>query len=149
MIVSRVEGPRQILVGREATYRVVLENSSDADASGLTAEMRIPEWAEVVDVNSTSGTVERAEIDGSGALRWELQQLNGRSAQSLSVRLIPRSGKPLNLSVEWSQAANTSQAMVEVQEPKLEMKISGPQEVLFNKAQRFQLSLTKSRHGSG
>jgi uncharacterized repeat protein (TIGR01451 family) len=141
VIVSRVEGPRQILVGREATYRVILENSSDADARNLTAEVRIPEWAEVVDVNSTSGTVERATSEGTGSLRWQMQSLAGRSNQSLSVRLIPRSGKPLHLSVEWSQAPIASQAMVEVQEPKLEMKISGPQEVLYNKAQRFQLSL--------
>ena len=148
VIVSRVEGPRQIMVGREATYRVVLENSSEADARGLSAEVRIPDWAEVVDVNSTSGTVERSDIDGTGALRWQLQQLAGRSAQSLSVRLIPRSGKPLNLSVAWTQAAIASQTMVEVQEPKLEMKISGPQEVLFNKAQRFQLSLRNPGTGS-
>jgi uncharacterized repeat protein (TIGR01451 family) len=141
VIISRVEGPRQILVGREATYRVILENSSEADARNLTAEVRIPEWAEVVDVNSTSGTVERASSEGTGSLRWQMQSLAGRSNQSLSVRLIPRSGQPLHLSVEWTQAPIASQAMVEVQEPKLEMKISGPQEVLYNKAQRFQLSL--------
>ena len=141
VITSRVEGPRQILVGREATYRVTLENSSEAPAHSLSAEVRIPDWAEVVDVMTTSGVVERAEAEGSGTLRWQLQELGGRSAQSLSVRLIPRSGKPLQLSVEWAQAPIASQAMVEVQEPKLEMKISGPQEVLYNKAQRFQLSL--------
>jgi uncharacterized repeat protein (TIGR01451 family) len=147
VIVSRVEGPRQILVGREATYRVTLENTSDNDGRGLTVQVRVPEWAEVVDVISSSGTVERAEFDGPGVLRWQLQDLAGRSAQSLAVRLVPRSGKPLNLSVEWTQAPVASEAMVEVQEPKLEMKISGPQEVLFNKAQRFQLSL--SNPGTG
>jgi uncharacterized repeat protein (TIGR01451 family) len=147
VIVSRVEGPRQILVGREATYRVTLENTSDTDAHGLTAQVRVPDWAEVVDVISSSGTVERAEFDGPGLLRWQLQDLAGRTAQSLAVRLVPRSGKPLNLSVEWTQASVVSEAMVEVQEPKLEMKISGPQEVLFNKAQRFQLSL--SNPGTG
>jgi uncharacterized repeat protein (TIGR01451 family) len=147
VIVSRVEGPRQILVGREATYRVILENTSDADARDLTAQVRVPEWAEVVDVISSSGTVERADVNGPGVLSWKLQDLTGRSAQSLAVRLIPRSGKPLNLSVEWTQAPVASEAMVEVQEPKLEMKISGPQEVLFNKAQRFQLSL--SNPGTG
>ena len=147
LIASRVEGPRQILVGREATYRVTLENSGDADAHGLTAEVRVPEWAEVVDVISSSGVVERAEFDGPGVLRWRLQERAGRTAQSLDVRLIPRSGKPLQLAVEWTQAPIASETMVEVQEPKLEMKISGPQEVMFNKAQRFQLSL--SNPGTG
>ncbi len=141
VILSRIEGPRQILVGREATYRVILENTSEANARSLSAEVRIPEWAEVVDVISTSGMVERTTAESTGSLRWQLDELAGRTAQSLSMRLIPRTGKPLNLSVEWTQAPIASQAFVEVQEPKLEMRISGPQEVLFNKAQRFQLSL--------
>lgn len=141
VIASRIEGPRQILVGREATYRVILENTSETSARSVSAEVRIPEWAEVVDVISTSGIVERNSSESTGVLHWQLDELTGRSAQSLSLRLVPRSGKPLNLSVEWTQAPVTSQALVEVQEPKLEMKISGPQEVLFNKAQRFQLSL--------
>lgn len=140
VIQSRVEGPRQILVGREATYRVTLENTSDSDAHALTAEVSIPDWAEVVDVITSSGVIEREEISGP-TLRWQLQDLAARSTQSLAVRLIPRSGKPLQLSVKWSQAPVASEAVVEVQEPKLEMKISGPQEVLFNKPQRFQLSL--------
>ncbi len=148
MISSRVEGPRQILVGREATYRVTLENSSDAAALDLSAEIQIPEWAEIVEVTSTSGVVQQASAQGSGTLKWQLQDLPGRSAQSLLVKLVPRSGKPLNISVQWTLAPIASQTIVEVQEPKLEMTLGGPEVVLYNKAQRYQLSLRNPGTGN-
>ncbi|QEG36663.1 CARDB domain-containing protein [Bythopirellula goksoeyrii] len=142
MIGSRVEGPRQILVGREATYRVILENASDTAAKDLSAEVGIPEWAEVVEVTSTSGVVQQqSSTQGSETLKWQLQDLAGRSKQSLLVKLIPRSGKPLNISVQWTVAPIATQTIVEVQEPKLEMTLGGPEEVYYNKAQRYQLSL--------
>ena len=141
LIGSRVEGPRQILVGQEATYRVTLENSSDTAARDLTAEVRIPDWAEVVEVTSTSGVVQQSNPQDVGVLKWELQDLAGRSAQSLLVKLIPRSGKPLNISVQWTIAPISTQTIVEVQEPKLEMTLGGPEEVLYNKAQRYHLTL--------
>ena len=129
------------MVGHEATYRVTLENSSDTAARDLTAEVRIPEWAEVVDATSTSGIVQQTSGDGAGKLKWQLQELAGRATQSLVLKLIPRSGQPLNLSVEWRLAPMANETIVEVQEPKLEMELGGPEEVLFNKAQRYRLIL--------
>ncbi|TWU24593.1 DUF11 domain-containing protein [Bythopirellula polymerisocia] len=148
LIGSRVEGPRQILIGREATYRVTLENSSDTTASELSAEVQIPEWAEVVEATSTSGVVQQADPQAAGILKWQLQNLAGRSSQSLSLKLIPRSGKPLNISVQWTLAPIASQTIVEVQEPKLEMTLGGPEEVLYNKAQRYRLSLRNPGTGN-
>ena len=142
VIVSHVEGPRSILVGQEATYQVTLENTSNTQASNLSAEISVPEWAELVDAMSTSGVVERKDQGAdAGVLEWKLSQLDARSSQALRLRLIPRSGRPLQLGVRWSQAPAQSQAVVEVQEPKLELAISGPQEVRFGKPQRYRLTL--------
>lgn len=142
VIVSHVEGPRSILVGREATYQVTLENTSSTSASNLSAAISVPEWAELVDAMSTSGVVERRDQGSkAGTLEWKLSELKPRSSQALRLRLIPRSGRPLQIGVRWSQAPSQSQAVVEVQEPKLEIAISGPQEVRFGKSQRYRLTL--------
>ncbi len=148
VIVSHVEGPRSILVGHEATYQVTLENTSSTPAANLAAEISVPEWAEMVDAMSTSGVVERSS-DGAnaGALEWKLSELPPRSSQALRLRLIPRSGRPLQLGVRWSMQPMEAQAIVEVQEPKLEVAISGPQEVHFGKPQRYRLTL--SNPGTG
>jgi len=142
VIVSHVEGPRSILVGREATYQVTLENTSNAQASDVSAQISVPEWAELVDVMSTSGEVIRRDQGANaGVIEWSLSELAPRSSQALRLRLIPRSGRPLQLGVRWSQAPMQSQATVEVREPKLEIAISGPQEVRFGKSQRYRLTL--------
>lgn len=149
VIVSHVEGPRSILVGREATYQVTLENTSTTAATNVAAAISVPEWAELVDAMSTSGVVERNSTGANaGALEWKLSELAGRSSHALRLRLIPRSGRPLQLGVRWSQAPVQSQAVVEVQEPKLELAISGPQEVRFGKPQRYRLTLRNPGTGT-
>lgn len=149
VIVSHVEGPHSILVGREATYQVTLENTSTTAATNVAAAISVPEWAELVDAMSTSGVVERNSTGANaGALEWKLSELAGRSSHALRLRLIPRSGRPLQLGVRWSQAPVQSQAVVEVQEPKLELAISGPQEVRFGKPQRYRLTLRNPGTGT-
>ena len=142
VIVSHVEGPRSILVGHEATYQVSLENTSNTPATKLSAQITVPEWAELVDAMSTSGVVERnSQGADAGALEWKISELAPRSSQALRLRLIPRSGRPLQLGVRWTQAPVQAQATVEVREPKLDIAISGPQEVRYGQPQRYRLTL--------
>ncbi len=147
-IVSHVEGPRRIMVGREAAYRITLENTSSTAAKSLAAAIHVPKWAEVVDATSTSGVVERASQEAeTGQLEWKLSELAAQSSETIRIRLIPRSGQPLQIGIEWSQAPMASETTVEVQEPKLHIEISGPKEVLFGMPQRYRLTL--SNPGTG
>ncbi|MCA9232538.1 MAG: hypothetical protein KDA57_17950 [Planctomycetales bacterium] len=142
VIVSHVEGPRTIMVGQEASYQVTLENTSDIDAKSISAAVRVPEWAELLDVMSNNGAVLRGGGESADdVLEWQIQELAAKSSATLRMRLIPRSGRPLQLGVEWSQAPTTTETTVEVQEPKLEVALSGPQEVLFGQSQRYRLIL--------
>lgn len=147
VIVSHVEGPRSILVGREATYRVTLENTSNTPAQNLSAVVHVPEWAELVDVTSTSGVVQQGDASDAG-LEWRLPELAARSSQTLRLRLIPESGQEFDLGVQWSQESAASHAKVVVREPRLEMTISGPQEVLFGTPQRYRLTLRNPGNGA-
>ena len=147
VIVSHVEGPSSILVGREASYRVTLENTSRTTARNLSAVVHVPHWADLVDVECTSGVV-RTIQNGDGGLDWQLSELAARSSHTIHLRLIPRSGRKFQLGVQWNQDSVESQATVEVREPKLEIKISGPQEVLFGSAQRYRLTLSNPGTGS-
>jgi len=141
VIVSHVEGPRKITVGREANYQVKLQNTSATTAQNLVAEIQIPASAEIVEAMSTSGVVESRGATSGDSLQWQLKELPARSSQTLSLKLIPRSGRPLQLAVQWSQSPIASRATVEVQEPKLEMDLAGPEDVLFGESQRYSLIL--------
>ena len=143
-----IRGPKQIQVGREAVYRVQLQNQSDVPAEGVVATVRIPTGAEVMNSTATQGTVQPSQDPQSaGQLQWSISRLDRRAGETLEVRLIPRESRPLELGVSWTVAPVGSRAVVEVQEAKLQLEIAGPSEVLFNKPQVFKLTLTNPGTG--
>jgi len=149
VITTDIRGPKQILVGREAVYRVRLQNQSAAAADGIVATIRIPSSAEIVDTTATQGTVQPSRKEGTPTqLEWQLSSLNSRGSEVLDIRLIPRESRPLELSVSWTIAPVGSRAIVEVQEPQLKIDIGGPTEVLFDKPQVFRLTLSNPGTGA-
>ena len=77
-----------------------------------------------------------------------LSRLEGQASETLDIRLIPRASRPLELGVSWTLSPVGSRAVVEVQEPKIQMSVSGPDEVLFGKPQVFRLTLTNPGTGT-
>jgi uncharacterized repeat protein (TIGR01451 family) len=143
-----IRGPKQILVGREAVYRVRLQNQSDVPAEGIVASVRIPSGAEVINTTTTQGTVQPTQdAQAPGQLQWHIQRLEHRASETMEVHLIPRESRPLEFGVSWSLAAVGSRAIVEVQEAKLNLEIAGPSEVLFDKPQVFKLTITNPGTG--
>jgi uncharacterized repeat protein (TIGR01451 family) len=148
LITTHIRGPKQILVGREATYQVQLHNAGDVEAEGIVANIRIPSWAEVVGTSSTQGMVQQGgAATGAGQLDWQLTRVEARGSETLDIRLIPRASRPLELGVSWTLTPIGSRAVVEVQEPKLQMTVSGPDEVLFSTPQVFRLTLSNPGNG--
>jgi uncharacterized repeat protein (TIGR01451 family) len=148
VITTDIRGPKQILIGREAAYRVQLRNQGDVAAEGMVASIRIPSWAEVVDTAASQGVIAQAgDTMGSGNLEWQLARLEAQGSETLDIRLIPRASRPLELGVSWTITPVGSRAVVEVQEPKLQMTVSGPDEVLFSQPQVFRLTLTNPGTG--
>ncbi|QDU56177.1 CARDB domain-containing protein [Aeoliella mucimassa] len=148
LIASRVAGPKTILIGREATYRVTLENRGTAAANQLSTEVVAPEWADVIHTTASAGTVQReASANGGTTLRWDVASLAEGRSQTLNVVLVPKTSQSLSLGVSWRHAPVATTTMVEVQEPKIEMAINGPNEVYFGRPQSYHLSL--SNPGTG
>ena len=61
---------------------------------------------------------------------------------------MPRQSRPFDLAVRWEFKPTASQTMIEVQEPKLEMRLDGPKEVYFGKKETFTLKLANTGTGS-
>lgn len=148
LIRSHVEGPRQVVVGRSASFVVRLGNTGQTAAEALTATVAIPAWADVVEASPSSGVVQHASTaDGAHSLQWRLSKLDVADDETLTLQLIPRSGQPLRLAVQWTHAPVGTTATVEVREPKLNIAITGPGDVLFGKPQRYRLLLTNPGNG--
>lgn len=144
VLVSKVSGPRTIVVGREVTYRVLLANRGDVGAEQVVTRIEVPEWAEVVGSQAVKGVVESVE---GGQLVWRADRLAAGQMIELNLRLIARSGRPIELGVAHSHKPVDGRTLVEVQEPKLALQLLGPEEVLFGKPQSFRLTI--SNPGTG
>ncbi len=149
IITTDIRGPKQIIVGREATYRVQLRNQGEIAAERIVASIQIPSWAEIIDTTTSQGAVQQSQKSGQtdGVLEWQIARLEGRASETLDIRLVPKSSRPLELGVNWTVSPVGSRAVVEVQEPKLQMNMSGPDDVLFGKPQLFRLTLTNPGTG--
>lgn len=149
IISSDIRGPKQILVGREATYRVRLQNQGQIPAERLVANIRIPAGAEVVGTTTTQGTIAQpSDLQSAGSIEWQLTRLEAGANEALDIRLVPRSSRPLELGVSWTLAPVGSRAVVEVQEPKLRLHVAGPDEVLYGKPQLYRLTLSNPGTGT-
>jgi uncharacterized repeat protein (TIGR01451 family) len=147
IIATDIRGPKQILVGREATFRVRVSNQGETPAEGLEILVRVPSWADVVDAAPTNGTVAGSAAEMNGAVKWQLSRLESRASETIDLKLVPRNSRPLELGVSWTVAPVGSRAVVEVQEPKLVMNVSGPDEVLFGRPQLYRFTLTNPGTG--
>jgi len=142
-IVSHVEGPRRISVGSEAIYRVTLQNNGGAAARAVKSNIRVPAWAELIGVSASQGTFHQIEqSDNSVVLQWQLPDLQAHASQTLQVKLMPEDNRALQLGVQWSYEPADAETVVEVQEPQLEMDLTGPNEAIYGKPVRYRLTLS-------
>jgi uncharacterized repeat protein (TIGR01451 family) len=148
ILTTDIRGPKQSLIGREAVYRVQLQNQSDTPAEGIVATVLVPSGADVTNATATQGMVQQLQdAQAKGQLKWQIARLERHASETLELRVVPRESRPLELGVTWTIAPVGSRAVVEVQEPKLQLEIAGPNEVYFNKPQVFKLTI--SNPGTG
>ncbi len=146
-------GPRKIVVGKEAAYEVLLQNSGNVAAEEVTVTVSLPDWAELAGSSASSGEVRPIATQGTGSpdrhdpCRWVLGRIEARSKEKLALKIIPRQSKPFELAVRWDFKQAPSHAMIEVQEPKLTMRLDGPREVFFGKREIYKLKLGNSGNG--
>ncbi|MBN2578011.1 MAG: hypothetical protein JXB10_03390 [Pirellulales bacterium] len=141
-------GPRKIVVGKQSTYEVTMINSGEVAAEGLTVFVSLPEWAEVQGAEASLGAAQVTPPDRPAApLAWQLTELPAKTREKLVLRIIPRQSRPFDLAVRWEYKPVASQAMIEVQEPKLEMQLDGPREVLYGRKELYRLKLANTGNG--
>jgi uncharacterized repeat protein (TIGR01451 family) len=142
-------GPRKIIVGKESTYAVVLTNSGEVGADELVVFVNLPDWAEVTGAETSNGTTQIAIPGQAGApFQWKVGHMEAKAKEKLTLKIIPRQSKPFDLAVRWDYKPLASQAMIEVQEPRLEMKLEGPRDVFYGKKETYRLRLMNSGTGS-
>ena len=144
----RTFGPKRISVGKEAAYRVMIENSGDADAENVEIMIDLPEWADVQHTEPSQGMANTGGAeDGERHIVWTLDRVRGSYRETLRLSLVPRARKPIDLAVRLNYVPPSAAAVIEVQEPKLGIKLSGPREVAFGKENVYRMEIVNSGNG--
>lgn len=124
-------GPATISVGSKAVYQVRVINSGTVDAQAIVVRVLVPSWASIERTEAAHGstTIQTEAASGLQQIAWEIAQLGTQQETTLLVHLIPREGRPLQLLVDWNYKRAPVEAVIQVQEPKLELALHGPEEV--------------------
>lgn len=135
-------GPRTIVIGKSSPYVVKVENANKTAAEEIVVEIIVPTKAEIVTSQVSSGRA-RLETDGDQArrVRWLIERLEGNSTEQLDLKLVPRDSRPFDLEVNWSFEPQSSVAQIEVQEPKIEILLAGPSDVLFGESKVYTITV--------
>jgi len=148
MLSVETAGPRKISVGKESAYAVSIYNSGEAAADEVVVYVNLPAWADVVAAEASTGATHLNSPGGTGEpFAWSIGRLAARGRERLVLRIVPRERKPFDLGVRWDYEPVASQAVIEVQEPCLEMQLEGPREVLYGKKEIYKLKLSNTGNG--
>ncbi len=140
-------GPRRVLIGRESTYKVLMRNAGNVDAAGVEVTVSVPDGADIVGFEPSIGRTQDPALAEQRGIVWSLDHLAAGENAELQLRIVPRQSRPFDLGVQWTYSSQASQAIVEVQEPKLAMSLTGPREVYYGRPAVFELKL--SNPGTG
>ena len=147
VLLVEASGPRSVRIGKEADFLVKVRNAGAA-ANNVVVSVHIPSDADVAGAQPTAGSAQGATSgEQHDALEWTIDRLEAGGEETLALKLIPRKSSPLDLAVQSTFTPETSQTMVEVQEPKLAMSLSGPNEVLFGETKVYKLTISNPGNG--
>ncbi|NLX55793.1 MAG: hypothetical protein GXY58_11820 [Planctomycetaceae bacterium] len=148
MILIETDGPRAILVGKPANYRVRLANQGNAEADQMIVTVTVPAWAQIAATEARSGSVSADDDPDAGRrLIWAMERVAGRSQHELSLSLVPTENRPVDLTVDWVLRGAPAQTSIEVQQPQLEMAVDGPTEMKYGTTAVFTIRV--SNPGTG
>lgn len=134
-------GPQSIGIHKKSQFKIVARNNSNTDAERVTVSISMPTWVRLEGINATTGRKESGEDQKSSRVLWNLDRLSGNSSQTITVDVVPTKAERFDLQVELIQQPRNGLAQVDVTEPRLEMKIVGPSEVLYGETAIYQVTV--------
>jgi uncharacterized repeat protein (TIGR01451 family) len=141
-------GPRRVTVGKETTYNVSIRNQGEEAAENVLVHIGLPSGVEVRDAQSAAGTAGASSDPTEPGLEWRIDRIAPQAKLELAVKVIARNSQPFDLKLQWICSPAGAQALVEVEEPRIQLNISGPTEVVYGQPQMYKLTVSNPGNGS-
>ncbi len=141
-------GPGEIMIRQTNEYEIRVENRGSIDAEGVLVRAVVPDWAELRGQNATQGSVDTQTQGSTERLVWTIDQLPAGASERMMVRLKAARSGTYDLDVDWTLVPQKSVARVHVHEPKLDLNIDGPDEVIFGQSQTYKVRVLNPGDGT-
>lgn len=139
-VIVDTTGPKSLVIGKPSTYRIHARNMGDASARQVTIQMVLPQGIQLQDLRGTLGSPRQVQTQtGMMAIQWDIPVLPAHSEGSLDLGLVATQTRPFELGLEVAYAPLSAKSPISVLEPKLDMVIDGPQDILFGDSQIFKV----------
>ncbi len=141
-------GPRTIGVNKTGTYKVVVTNQSNFAAESLDVGVMLPSWIAIRNVNLTAGNRVAEEADGFNKLIWSVKSIPANSSHTMTIDAVPTKAQMFDVGIEWAMVPRVASTNVDVTEPRLAMKISGPNDVQYGEKAVYQVTVLNPGTGT-
>lgn len=141
-------GPKSVGINKSADYQIVVKNNSSIQAERILVGVNIPSWVDVENVNLSTGKKELTDGKNQARLVWSIDKIAGNSSQTMIISAIPRKSHAFDVGVEWTLIPRVGSANVSVTEPRLEMSIAGPPEVLYGETAIYHVTVRNPGTGT-
>jgi hypothetical protein len=141
-------GPQSVGIDKPATYKVVVTNNSSQAAERILVGIDLPAWVDLENVNLTTGGKEVGNSPDQARLVWSVDRVAGNTSETISITAVPRKAEVFDLNIEWTLVPRTGAANIQVTQPKLEMNIVGPDEVLYGEQALYHVTVRNPGTGT-
>lgn len=141
-------GPSEVTIRQVNEYEIRVENRGAIDARGVIVRASIPDWADMKGQNVTFGQVKSESEANLEYLVWTIERLPAGTSEKMFIRLVAARSGSHGLDVDWTMQPQRSVAQVRVHEPKLDLSIDGPEQVIFGMSQTYKVRVLNSGDGT-
>ena len=140
-------GPDAIMIRQTSQYEIRVENRGSIDAEGVMVRALVPDWADLRSQSASRGGIDTVTQGSSERLVWTIDHLPAGSSERMFVRLTAARSGTYNIDVDWTLAPQKSVAKVQVREPRLDLAIEGPDQVVFGQSQTYNVRVLNPGDG--
>ncbi|MCH5377959.1 MAG: hypothetical protein JJ992_28715, partial [Planctomycetes bacterium] len=141
-------GPGAIMIRQTNQYEIRVENRGAIDASGVMIRALVPDWADLRGQNATRGDIDNQKQGSTERLVWTIDELPAGASETMYIRLTAARSGTYDLDVDWTLIPQKSTAKVQVREPRLDLTIEGPDEVVFGQSQTYKVRVLNPGDGT-
>ena len=143
-----MNGPKKRIIGQESPYQFTITNRGGAVAEQVVLAVELPIWAEIQSFDPKVGATSVEEKNPeTNLVLWTIDRLEASESQQLVLHLIPRQRKTLTMSWDYNFKQPVAQMSVDVLEPKLDMSLEGPFEMMWGTEEEFRLRIQNTGNG--